>query len=808
MKKWGRIAALAFSLSVSAEAASVVVVNGDDPGVGFNDPTPVAPVGGNTATTLGAQRLAVVQWAADRVGQLLYSPVPIAMRVYHDDDLYCAANAATLAAAGPSWLLRTSRRVADHPDADTWYPSALLHRLIGTQLFAEDLRVIVNPNLGEADCLSGFDWYLGLDGDAPPGTLSFVETVLHEITHGVGFTALTNEQGLVSSQYPSSISPYYSYAYDGAVGKFWWQMSAQERATSATGGTLAWAGPRTTQAVLELTTPPIDGAGNLLMYAPMVFSSGSSLSHFKAGTNPSLLMEPFASSDLDVFANDIDVALEFLHDLGWRNAGCGNGIVEGSEQCDLGAANDVNANAPDECTTQCTWFVSDLCPADPNKTVPGICGCGASDADTDGDGIANCLDGCPTDPNKTSAGVCGCGVPDTDADGDGTSGCLDACSADPDKTEPGLCGCGVPDTDTDGDGTPDCLDTCPTDANKTAPGACGCGHSDLDSDADGIANCLDSCPNDPNKIEPGLCGCGVADTDSDGDGTPDCSDTCPNDAQKVNPGHCGCGALESDADADGTPDCLDACPTDPAKTSPGSCGCGVPEIDGDGDGTPDCADGCPLDPTKTSPGLCGCGTSDRDGDGDGVPDCSDACPLHTGKTHPGICGCAAPDVDTDGDGVVDCNDQCPNDANKLDPGLCGCGQSDRDQDGDGIPDCSDLCPTRAGDVAERGCPVELLTDSDAGSEPTAVSYGDAGATLDGLPLLPDGGLDHAAIEAELRDRLNLSGDAGLKVALDLGLPDACQCRLERRSSGYGGALALLLGVLFWARRRHFRGTAA
>jgi hypothetical protein len=41
----------------------------------------------------------------------------------------------------------------------------------------------------------------------------------------------------------------------------------------------------------------------------------------------------------------------------------------------------------------------DLCPDDPDKTEPGICGCGVPDTDTDGDGIADCIDNCPADYN-------------------------------------------------------------------------------------------------------------------------------------------------------------------------------------------------------------------------------------------------------------------------------------------------------------------------------------------------------------------------------------------------------------------------
>jgi len=42
----------------------------------------------------------------------------------------------------------------------------------------------------------------------------------------------------------------------------------------------------------------------------------------------------------------------------------------------------------------------DACPNDPNKTAPGICGCGTPDTDTDGDGTADCNDQCPDDPDN------------------------------------------------------------------------------------------------------------------------------------------------------------------------------------------------------------------------------------------------------------------------------------------------------------------------------------------------------------------------------------------------------------------------
>ena len=85
----------------------------------------------------------------------------------------------------------------------------------------------------------------------------------------------------------------------------------------------------------------------------------------------------------------------------------------------------------------------DNCPNDPNKINPGICGCGIADTDTDqdgkadcnddcnslldtdGDGVGDCDENCPNDPDKTEPGVCGCGLADTDTDNDGTPDCID-----------------------------------------------------------------------------------------------------------------------------------------------------------------------------------------------------------------------------------------------------------------------------------------------------------------------------------------------------------------------------------------------
>src|SRR6266404_2504457 len=79
---------LTFSSSAFG-AATIVIQNGDPAGVGFNDTTPVAPVGGNPGTTRGQQRLNAFQAAANIWGATLTSAPTITIHSIWSSSMTC-----------------------------------------------------------------------------------------------------------------------------------------------------------------------------------------------------------------------------------------------------------------------------------------------------------------------------------------------------------------------------------------------------------------------------------------------------------------------------------------------------------------------------------------------------------------------------------------------------------------------------------------------------------------------------------------------------------------------------------------------
>ncbi len=253
------VVTLVFVLSAgSASATGFIINNNDDPGEGLNDATPVAPVGGNPGTTLGQQRLNVLQAAADRWAQVVDSSVPIRI-----DAEFNSLNCAVLGSTGAGPVFR------DFPGAPlpgTWFHSAITDAITGVDQAPAngDFIVQYNSDWGTTTC-PGNIFYYGLDGNQPVGESDLFTTVLHEMGHGLGFANFINEAtGTFLGGFPGIFSV---YTYDVSLGLHFSEMTAAQRVASAINtGNLVWDGPNTTQEVpktlygfemnLEMTAPP------------------------------------------------------------------------------------------------------------------------------------------------------------------------------------------------------------------------------------------------------------------------------------------------------------------------------------------------------------------------------------------------------------------------------------------------------------------------------------------------------------------------------------------------------------------------
>jgi uncharacterized repeat protein (TIGR01451 family) len=235
------LAIMTLGASSSAFAtATIVILNNDAAGVGFNDTTAASPVGGNSGTTLGQQRLIAFQAAANKWGATLDSPITITIRAQWTA-LTCNASSAVLGSAGAIGIFRD---FPGAPFAGTWYNESLTSKLFGADPnpAQPEINANFNVNLGQPGCLTGTFFYLGLDNNHG-ANIDLVTVLTHEFGHGLGFQTFSNAQtGAFNSGF---VSVFDRFLMDLSTGKSWIQMSNAERAASSINThKLAWNGPQ------------------------------------------------------------------------------------------------------------------------------------------------------------------------------------------------------------------------------------------------------------------------------------------------------------------------------------------------------------------------------------------------------------------------------------------------------------------------------------------------------------------------------------------------------------------------------------
>lgn len=297
---------------VHAVSTNILIVNQDSANEGLNSTAaPFAGQTNNTGTDLGEQRRNVFQAAVDYWETRIFSSVTIRVGV-NMDPLSCDASSAILGSAGPNMVFR------DFPNAplsNTWYVEAVANSLATSDLDggSNDLGATFNSDIDNNNgCLSGVNWWLGINAPAPPGTISLFDTILHEIGHGIGVLSLVSSSGV---KFDGRNDAYMYHLYDEATNTSWRNMSNAQRAASAINtNNLVWRGMNVDTCVGHLTTGETNS--HVRMFAPNPYQSGSSVSHWDTSLTPDELMEPFAT----LTSNDISTRF-LLKDVGWTLSG-------------------------------------------------------------------------------------------------------------------------------------------------------------------------------------------------------------------------------------------------------------------------------------------------------------------------------------------------------------------------------------------------------------------------------------------------------------------------------------------------------
>ena len=252
-----------------------------------------------TGFTPDAQK--AFQYAVDIWSTLISSPIPIRIKAQ-----WTALGSGVLGSANPF-----TTRVGT--DGTQWafgqYPVALAEKIAR--------RPLNDP--AEADIQARFsnqiNWYFGTDGNTPKGQYDLVTVVLHEIAHGLGFTGdirATSTKTTADYGFPSP----FDHFVENATGQRLVNGQVFTNGSAAllkqiTGGNLYFNGPIVQQR---------DGQRPRL-YAPTVYSDGSTLYHMDEATYPAgniNSLMTYAVGTAEAIHTPGPLVLDMFRDIEWN----------------------------------------------------------------------------------------------------------------------------------------------------------------------------------------------------------------------------------------------------------------------------------------------------------------------------------------------------------------------------------------------------------------------------------------------------------------------------------------------------------
>ncbi len=236
---------------------------------------------------------------------LLNSNVPIKVAVTWTQGGDCSASC-TLASAGAT---NNVQNFANAPRQNVLYPIALANSLAGQRLNGDTADITANFN-------SQANWFYGT-GTPPQGQTNFKATAVHELAHGLGFSATldydqdakTGSWGFSGNGTPGIFDQFVVNG-NGQQLIAVFPNGSSELAAQLTGGNILFDGPNTRAA---------NGGAPAKLYAPNPWEVGSSISHLDQATyfgGPNTLMTPKDEGTTAIFAPG-PITEGLFKDMGW-----------------------------------------------------------------------------------------------------------------------------------------------------------------------------------------------------------------------------------------------------------------------------------------------------------------------------------------------------------------------------------------------------------------------------------------------------------------------------------------------------------
>ncbi len=197
--------------------------------------------------------------------------------------------------------------------SNVYYPIALAEKLSGKEITGSDtpdITCTINKNIA---------WYFGTDGNTPTNKYDFVTAVLHEITHGLGFSGFfETKNGKAFFNNSNNLPSIYDYCIFNSINQRISDANNFLRPSSELLNQLTSEKLKfdSEQHLLKSGTIPAS------LYAPSTWREGSSIYHLSHSDYHSdeknALMTAFKYKG-EAIHTPGDVTLEMLAEMGWKN---------------------------------------------------------------------------------------------------------------------------------------------------------------------------------------------------------------------------------------------------------------------------------------------------------------------------------------------------------------------------------------------------------------------------------------------------------------------------------------------------------